>query len=148
MKKTITLLLAILVLLVVTVSPIYASSDNSLLPPWFTNAIKPIQDSISSLFTKVDNHETRITELENKIGILEGKIISLETQIADMKKTNLTIGTGNIIGTSGMLYYQNNPLSIIGTSSIGIGTSSPTVRFIMDCGIYNCSDLLKIPTNL
>lgn len=123
------LLFAILVLFTAVTSPIYAK-ESPLLPPWFTNAIKPIQDSINSLFTKTDNHETRIVELESKIETLEGKITSLETQIAEMKRTSLTIGTG------GVLYYQNNP--------VGIGTTSATQQLIIDCGISNCSDLWKI----
>lgn len=129
MKKKIILLFAVLTLFITAVSPIYAK-ESPLLPPWFTNAIKPIQDSLSSLFQKTDNHEARIIELESKIATLEGKIISLETQLAEMKRTNFTIGTG------GVLYYQNNP--------VGIGTSSS--NFIqIDCSSWNCnSDLLKI----
>ncbi|MBI4100697.1 hypothetical protein HY439_03090 [Candidatus Microgenomates bacterium] len=66
MKKIISLSFVILVLLIIVASPIYAK-ENSLLPPWFTNAIKPIQDSINSLIQKIDNHEIRIAELEKKV---------------------------------------------------------------------------------
>lgn len=67
MKKKIILSFAVLILFTTAVSPIYAAQNSSLLPPWFIEAIKPIQDSISSLFTKTDNHEARIAELENKV---------------------------------------------------------------------------------
>lgn len=129
MKKKIILLFVTLAFFITAVSPIYAA-QNSSLPPWFTNAIKPIQDSLSSLFQRTDNHGTRIVELESKIATLEGKIISLETQIVEMKRTSLTIGIG------GVLYFQNNP--------VGIGTTSATQQLIIDCGISNCSDLWKI----
>lgn len=66
MKKIISLLFALLVLFTSVASPIYAK-ESPLLPPWFINAIKPIQDSISSLFTKTGNHEARIAELEKKV---------------------------------------------------------------------------------
>ncbi len=66
-KKTISLSFAILVLFTTLVSPIYASKDSSPLPSWFTNAIKPIQNSINSLLQRTNNHETRITELEKKV---------------------------------------------------------------------------------
>lgn len=67
MKKTIILSFIILVLLTASVSPIYASKDSSPLPSWFTNAIKPFQNSINSLLQRTNNHETRIIELEKKV---------------------------------------------------------------------------------
>jgi len=116
MKKIIILLFIALAFFITATSPIYAGKESSLLPPWFINAIKPLRDSISSLFQRTDSHEARIAELGSKIETLEGKITSLETQIAEMNKTDLTIGTG------GVLYYQNNP--------VGIGTSQPGQIFL------------------
>ncbi|MBI3103538.1 hypothetical protein HYZ05_01230 [Candidatus Daviesbacteria bacterium] len=66
MKKIISLSFVILVLFTTVASPIYAK-ESSLLPPWFIDAIKPIQDSINSLIQKIDHHEARIAELEKKV---------------------------------------------------------------------------------
>lgn len=67
MKKKIILLFIALAFFITAVSPIYAAQSSSLLPPWFLEAIKPLQDSVSSLFQRTDNHEARIAELENKV---------------------------------------------------------------------------------
>ena len=66
MKKIISLSFVILVLFTIAVAPIYAK-ESPLFPSWFTNAIKPIQNSINSLFQRIDSHEARIAELEKKV---------------------------------------------------------------------------------
>ncbi len=66
MKKKIILLFAALAFFITAVTPIYAK-ESPILPPWFTNAIKPIQNSINSLFQRTDSHEARIAELEKKV---------------------------------------------------------------------------------
>ena len=67
MKKTIILLFVAVAFFITAVSPIYAGKESSLFPSWFTNAIKPIQNSINSLFQRTNNHEERIAELEKKV---------------------------------------------------------------------------------
>lgn len=62
-----------------------AEGGRSLLPPWFIEAIKPIQDVITQLASKTDNHEQRITELE-------AEVIELQQQIDDMKPRQIDLG--------------------------------------------------------
>lgn len=234
MKRKIILLFVALAFFTIAVSPIYAA-QNSSLPPWFIEVIKPIQDSINSLFQRIDNHEARIAELEKKKGedfnipnqwnvsfyqeqngkdtiIMQapqpsGLFIILPNNKPYCNWNGAFIGnevsaraiahlsTGNIYGAGSCkaiefqsienplesrssfeveiyLWWQgvekytkqtitvpdrpfpprssflvnpsSNGLSIQGTGTIGIGTTSATERLIIDCGIYNCSDLLKI----
>ncbi len=240
MKKKIILSFATLVLFTTAVSPIYASKDISPLPSWFTKAIKPIQNSINSLFQKTGNNETRIVELERKTSNLSSADFALPNQwdvsfyedrrivmstrsdsiislpdlsinyhcswnktIIDLTATARAIAhinTGDIYGVGtckeitfkpndipasgttfevdiyifwqgtekhakqtvniperpfrslltinnggSLLINQNSNGSIASSSgTIGIGTTSATERLIIDCGIYNCSDLLKL----
>ena len=67
MKKTIILLFVALAFFITVASPIYAGKESPLFPSWFTNAIKPIQNSINSLFQRIDSHGARISELEKKV---------------------------------------------------------------------------------
>lgn len=88
-KKIISLSFATLVLFTTVASPIYAK-ESSLLPPWFIEAIKPIQASLNSLFQRTDNHETRIIELEKKVNFEVPTQWSTEFYEASINDGNIT----------------------------------------------------------
>lgn len=67
MKKTIILSILVLALFAIAVSPIRAAQESFAIPAWFSNAIQPIKDILTTLISKTDSHETRITELEKKV---------------------------------------------------------------------------------
>ncbi len=220
MKKKTILLFVALAFFITAVSPIYAGKESPLLPPWFINAIKPVQNSISSLFQRIDNHETRIVELEKKFdfeiptqwsaefyessqpetkivmhpannctwygGIIgsyvtaraiahlsTGDMFGVGTCGEITFKSNVIITSGTTFETDIYLWWQgtekhtkqtvaiperpfqslltvNNGGSLINGSitsssgTIGVGTTSATQNLIIDCGVYNCSDLWKI----
>lgn len=240
MKKKIILLFVALAFFITFVSPIQAAQESSAIPAWFSNAIQPIKDILTTLISKMDNHEARIAELEKKVdfnlpdqwgvSFYEDRF-TMNTPSADSPSGTISLplpnppnnncrwknavidsdtsaraiahlNTGDIYGagscrgitfrtsdlppsgstfetdvyvfwqgtekhakqtitvpdrpfpkwgsllispsnnveftqgTGGVLYYQNNP--------IGIGTTPATQQLIIDCGVYNCSDLWKI----
>lgn len=231
-KKTIILLFVAVAFFITAASPIYAGKESPLFPSWFTNAIKPIQNSINSLFQRTDNHEARIAELEKKVNFdlprqwgvsfyedrfimntpndnspstislpnipsdynctWNNAVIDLSTSVRAIAhlSTGDIFGVGtcreilfkvNDIPPSGTtfeadiyVFWQgtekhakqsitvpnrpfptwnssllispsgNGVFTIQGTGALGIGTTSATQQLIIDCGIYNCSDLWKI----
>lgn len=64
---------------------IKAEGSRSLLPPWFIEAIKPLQDAVTQLASGVDNHEQRISELENRV-------IELQQEIDDIRPRQVDLG--------------------------------------------------------
>lgn len=60
-----------------------AEGSHNLLPPWFLEAIKPVQDAITQLVSRVDNHEQRISELENRVVELQQEIDNLKPRQID-----------------------------------------------------------------
>lgn len=103
------------------------------IPAWFSQAIEPIQNTITSLITKTDNHEARIAELEKKVADLELKISGLEIQLTN--HTNILINPNS----SGITINPFEP--------IGIGPTNPTeqLKLDSDCGSSDCQELLRIP---
>lgn len=61
-----------------------AEGGRSLLPPWFVEAIKPIQDVITQLVSRTDNHEQRISDLENRVIELQQEIDNIRPRQVDL----------------------------------------------------------------
>lgn len=72
-----------------------AEGTRNLLPPWFLEAIKPIQDAVTQLVSRTDNHEQRISELENRVIELQQEIDSFKpSQVDPGDVGTLQISTG------------------------------------------------------
>ena len=90
-------------LLFFATTPLRAESNRNLLPPWFIEAIRPIQEAITRLVIKTDNHEQRIAELEAKVTELQKEIDSIRPRQIDLGDVGtLQINTGGN-GESGLI---------------------------------------------
>lgn len=83
--KTIVLALVLIIsLFFVATTATRAEGGRSLLPPWFIEAIRPIQDAVAQLVSKMDNHEQRINELENRVVELQQEIDNIRPRQVDL----------------------------------------------------------------
>ncbi len=155
MKKAIILLILILVLLTIAVSPTQAAQESFAIPAWFSNAIQPIKDILTTLISKTDSHEVRIAELEKKV----------DFEVPTAWSTGFyeaSINDGNITTTYTIKMFPSNgsPLTISNTPSSNctwngkIIDSYATARVIAHLptgeifGVGNCREIILKSNNI
>lgn len=90
-------------LLFISTASVKAGSANNLLPPWFVEATRPIQEAITQLVVKTDNHEQRIAELEAKVTELQKEIDAIKPVWVDLGNPGTLQVTGGGDGGNGVI---------------------------------------------
>jgi len=110
MKKTIIFTALVATLLFAFTPSVYAKQETLKLPAWFNQVFQPVQNTIKSLVTRIEN--------------LEKKVAELEKAVTDLGKKKIDF---NIPNQWGVAFYQEQN----GKDSIVMQAPEPTGLYIL-----------------